>query len=215
MKLYDKKEILPIVMIVVIALIGFYLYPQLPDLVPSHWGISGEIDGWMPKVFAVYFFPALILFIYLLLSFLPLMDPLKVNIEMFSRSYFWFKVVLVLFLSSLYLMSLYAGLGYEVNVGRFVTLGIAALFAVIGYIMPQIKKNYTFGIRLPWTLHSEEVWVKTHKFGGKLFIALAVLMAAASFLPGVWTFGILLGGVFFMLVVLVIYSYMEYRNEKN
>lgn len=212
MKLYDKKEILPIVLIIIVAAIGFYLYPQLPDLVPSHWGINGEIDGWMSSTFAVYFFPGLILFLYLLLSFLPLMDPLKTNIEMFSHSYFWFKTVLVLFLSSLYLVTLYAGLGYEVNVGRFVTLGVAVLFAMIGYIMPRIKKNYTIGIRLPWTLHSETVWTKTHKFGGKLFVALAVLIAAAAFLPGFYTFVTLLAGIVLMLAALVAYSYMEYRK---
>lgn len=214
MKLYDKKEILPIALIIIVAAIGFYLYPQLPNLVPSHWGVNGEINGWMSSTFAVYFFPGLILFLYLLLSFLPLMDPLKANIEMFSHLYFWFKTVLVLFLSSLYLMTLYVGLGYEVNVGRFVSLGIAVLFALIGYIMPQIKKNYTFGIRLPWTLHSEEVWVKTHELGGKMFIALAVLIAAAAFLPGFYTFVTLLAGVVLMLVVLVAYSYIEYRKTK-
>ncbi|MDD2753397.1 MAG: SdpI family protein [Candidatus Portnoybacteria bacterium] len=214
MKLYDKKEILPIVLILIVAAIGFYLYPQLPDLVPSHWGINGEINGWMSSAFAVYFFPGLILFLYLLLSFVPLMDPLKANIEMFSHSYFWFKVVLVLFLSLLYLITLYTGLGYDVNVQLFVMIGIAVLFAMIGYIMPQIKKNYTIGIRLPWTLHSEAVWTKTHKFGGRLFIVFAVVAAVASFLPSAWAFGILIAGIFLLLAVLVAYSYMEYRKIK-
>lgn len=212
MKLYDQKEILPIVLIIIITAIGAYLYPQLPELVPSHWGINGEIDGWMSRNFAVFFFPSLIMVLYLLMSFLPLMDPHKSNIESFAGWYFWFKVAFVFFMGSLYLMTLCAGLGYKVNVGRYVTLGIAVLFAFIGLALPKMKKNYMIGIRLPWTLHSETVWNKTHKFGGRLFLALAVIVAIASFLPGAWTFGVLLGGIFLLLAILVWYSYSEYRK---
>jgi len=211
MKLYDKKEILPIVLILVILAIGWYFYPQLPDLVPSHWNVYGEIDGWMSKTFAVYFFPGLILFLYLLLSVVPLMDPLKVNIELFAHLYFWFKVVFVLFMGALYLMTIYAGLGNYVDVGRYVMWGVAALFLLLGLMMPKIKKNYTIGIRLPWTLHSEAVWNKTHQFGGKLFIALATLMAVVSFIKGVYAFWILIGGILVMLVALTGYSYWQWR----
>jgi len=109
-------------------------------------------------------------------------------------------------------MTLYAGLGYEINVGRYVMWGIAFLFFFIGLMLPEIKKNYTIGIRLPWTLHSEIVWDKTHKFGGRLFIALSVLILLASFLSGVYAFTILIGGIFLMLVILIAYSYMEYRR---
>lgn len=212
MKLYDKKEVLPIVLILIIMAVGLFLYPQLPERVPSHWGINGEVNGWSSRTFAVFFFPALILGIYLLMSFLPLMDPYRANIEKFAKWYFWFKVAFLVFFGALYLMTLWAGLGYEINVGRYVTLGVAALFAVIGLVLPKMKKNYMIGIRLPWTLHSEIVWDKTHKFGGQLFLGLAVLVALASFLPGVWTFGTLLVGIFLLLLILIWYSYQEYRK---
>jgi uncharacterized membrane protein len=139
------------------------------------------------------------------------MDPLKANIELFSHLYFWFKVVFVLFMASLYILTIYAGLGHQVDVGRYVILGIAVLFFFIGLMMPKIKKNYTIGIRLPWTLHSEAVWDKTHQFGGKLFIALAILMAIIYFFPGPWAFGILIGAIILLLAVLVWYSYHEWR----
>ena len=212
MKLYDKKEVLPVILILIVSAIGAYLYPQLPDLVPSHWGINGEINGWVSRGFAVFFFLALILGLYLLMSFLPLMDPHRSNIESFANWYFWFKVAFVVFMGSLYLMTLYAGLGYEVNVGRFVTLGIAALFAFIGLALPKMKKNYMIGIRLPWTLHSETVWNRTHKFGGRLFLALAIIIVLASFLPAAWTFGTLMVGIFLLLAILVWYSYREYKK---
>ncbi|MBU2036958.1 DUF1648 domain-containing protein [Patescibacteria group bacterium] len=212
MKLYDKKEVLPIVLILIIAAVGVYLYPQLPELMPNHWNINGEVDGWASRSFAVFFFPGLIAFCYILMSFLPLMDPHRSNIESFADWYFWFKVAFIVFMGAIYLMTLRAGLGYEVNVGRYVTLGVALLFAFIGLALPKMKKNYMIGIRLPWTLYSEVVWDKTHKLGGQLFLALATIVALASFLPGAWTFGILMVGIFLLLAILVWYSYAQYKK---
>ncbi len=216
MKLYDKKEALPIALIVIIAIAGWYFYPLLPDLIPSHWNVYGEVDGWMNKSFAIWFFPVLIAALYALLSVVPVMDPLRANIRLFSHLYFWFKVVFVLFMGSLYLMTIWAGLGHELNVGQLVMWGVAILFFFLGLMMPQIKKNYTIGIRLPWTLHSEKVWDKTHKFGGQLFVALAILMVLVSFLKGACAFWILIGGIILLMLTLVIYSYWEYRKiEKS
>jgi uncharacterized membrane protein len=91
-------------------------------------------------------------------------------------------------------------------------LGIAVLFALIGVALPKMRKNYMIGIRLPWTLHSEVVWRKTHEFGGKLFLALALVAAIAAFLPGAWAFWLLLGGIIMLLIILVWYSYREYKK---
>jgi uncharacterized membrane protein len=99
-----------------------------------------------------------------------------------------------------------------VDIGRFVSWGIGILFLFIGWMMPRVKKNYTIGIRLPWTLHSQVVWDKTHKLGGQLFMTLAGILLLASFLPGVFTFWILMGGILLVMIILVAYSYLEYRK---
>lgn len=211
MKLYAQKEILPILLILAVFAFGLYFWSQLPERIPSHWNIQGEIDGWSSRNFAVFFFPVLMAGLYLLLSFLPLMDPLRGNIESFASFYFWFKVIFILFLASLYFITIYTGLGHQVNIGRYVMWGIAVLFFYIGLLLPKTKRNYTIGIRLPWTLHSEMVWDKTHQFGGKAFIGLAVLTAVAGFLPGPDAFRVLISGIILMLVILIWYSYREYR----
>ena len=102
-------------------------------------------------------------------------------------------------------------LGHQINIGCFVIVSLAILFFFIGLMTPKIKKNYTIGIRLPWTMHSEIVWDKTHRFGGRLFIALAILMAVISFLPGLYAFWILIGAMILFLAILIWYSYREWR----
>jgi uncharacterized membrane protein len=216
MKLYSKKEIFPILLILAIFAVGLYFWPQLPDRVPSHWNAYGQIDGWSSKTFAILFFPALIAGLYLLLSFVPLMDPLKINIELFSHFYFWFKTVFILFFGAVFFLTIYAGLGHALDIGRFILPGIAILFFFLGLFMPKIRKNYTIGIRLPWTLHSEIVWDKTHKLGGKLFIALAIIIVLSSFLPAPYPYSVLISGIIVLLAILIWYSYREWKKiEKN
>lgn len=214
MKLFSRWEIIPIFIILAVMALAVFLYPQLPDQIPSHWNISGDIDAWASKNFAVFFFPALIIAVYALMSGLVYLDPMRKNIESFSFLYFWMKTGLVLFLSFIYAITLLVGMGYEINVARMIILGIAALFLLFGLVMPGVKRNYMVGIRLPWTLHSEKVWDKTHNLGGKLFIALGIIMAAAYFLPVIYSFWILIGGMVLMLAIITVYSYLEYKKEK-
>ena len=36
---------------------GVILWNQLPEQIPSHWNMNGEVDGWSSKPFAVFGMP--------------------------------------------------------------------------------------------------------------------------------------------------------------
>ena len=97
MKMFTKKEILPIALIVFAVLISLLSYSDLPELVPSHWNAQGQVDGWSSRDFTVFFFPGLAIGIYVLMILLPFIDPLRRNYPKFAWPYFWFRTVLVLF----------------------------------------------------------------------------------------------------------------------
>ena len=59
----------------------------------------------------------------------------------------------------------------HISVGKIVTLAIGVLFMFIGNIMPKIKSNFYLGIKTPWTLSDEEIWLRTHRFAGKTMFA--------------------------------------------
>lgn len=67
--------------------------------------------------------------------------------------------------------SIYANaVGIAVDIG-FVANGIVGLlFILIGNYMPKCKQNYTTGIKVPWTLHSQENWNRTHRLAGWVWI---------------------------------------------
>jgi len=47
--LENVTEVLAVLGIIVNALILYYYWPALPDVIPTHFGISGEADGWGSK----------------------------------------------------------------------------------------------------------------------------------------------------------------------
>ncbi|MFH1192425.1 MAG: SdpI family protein [bacterium] len=181
-KLVTKKEVIPIIIILIVGLATLAFYPCLPLKVPSHWNAAGKIDGYMSKNILVIFFPSLILGIYLLMVGLPFIDPLRKNIEKSREAYFWLCVILIVFYSLIYLYSLYAGINSEnAFPARYFMLSIFGLLMIsIGSLLPKFKRNYFVGIRTPWTLHSEEVWDLTHQRARKLFTGAGIILILST-----------------------------------
>ncbi|MCI9162182.1 MAG: SdpI family protein [Lachnospiraceae bacterium] len=44
------------------------------------------------------------------------------------------------------------------------------------YYLPKIQSNFYIGIKTPRTLSSDIVWRKTHRLGGKLYVACGILI---------------------------------------
>ena len=52
-----KRDWPLLTVLVLLFLLGAYFYPQLPERVPSHWNIRGEVDGYSSKFFAAFGLP--------------------------------------------------------------------------------------------------------------------------------------------------------------
>lgn len=188
-----QKEQWAVILIIINFLASIYFFSNFPDSVPVHWNLAGQPDGWSNKTFAAFFFPGLILFLYLLLLYLPLFDPFKKRYEEFSTAYQSIRLSLVTLFTLLYLASSYNGLGYNVPIAKIVPLSIGLLFMVIGNLLPKVKKNWFVGIRTPWTLANEEIWNKTHRLGGKIFFLSGLLMILGILFDPkiyIWIFGL-------------------------
>lgn len=211
MKIITRKESLPIALIILAFIVGIFLFPDLPERIPSHWNVQGEIDAWSSKGFGVFFFPSITLGIYLLMTLIPLIDPLRRNYPKFVIPYFWFRTLFVLFFVLIYFYTLWAAFGANLNINYFIVPTISILFFLIGVFLPKIRKNYFVGIRTPWTIHSERVWDKTHQFGGKLFMV-AGAIALASILFPKYTFLVFMVAILSAAFGSIVYSYFIFRK---
>ena len=188
--------------------IGLLLWNQLPEQIPSHWNIHGEVDGWSSKAFAVFFFPALLMAIHWVCVFASCADPKAKNYHpKMIRLVLWICPVLSLLLNSM----VYAtALGYQLSVEIIMPLLVGLMFIIVGNLLPKCRQSYTMGIKLPWTLASEENWNKTHRFGGKVWTVGGVIIMATAFLGSFW---LLIATMVVMVAAPTIYSYCLYRKQ--
>ncbi len=185
-------------------------YPGLPDPMPTHWNIHGQVDGWMSKFWGAFLFPIVMTAIWLVFLVLPRISPRGFEMEPFARAWGILKVAvlgLLLFMGVLVLRAAKAN-GSLSQAAMFASIGV--LFVVIGNLLGKITRNFFVGIRTPWTLASEEVWYRTHRLAGKCFVAAGLFVIATSVLHlGVWPIFVSIG-----LAALwpVAYSYVIYRK---
>lgn len=188
------------------------IWTGLPQEVPLHWNLQGEIDRWGSKseLLLVPFFTTLL--VYVLFTLVPLIDPKKRIADM-GTTYDRLKLAIVATMSVLALGLLYMS-GVESRISPvFVFFIIGLLFSVLGGFMKSIKPNYFIGIRTPWTLESPEVWEKTHKLGGVLFMMGGLVICALAALARTETvLQVTIGMGLGIALLLIIYSYLVYRR---
>lgn len=206
--------IYPLVIVAVSALIGFYLSPLMPDLMASHWGVNGQVDGYMTKNSGLYFMPALSLFMYFLFRFLPYTDPYRKNFLEFEHYYHQFIMVIFSFLFYVYLLTLFWNLGYRFNMIQFLSPAFAIIYYYAGILSANARRNWFVGIRTPWTLSSDIVWKKTHLIGSKLFKLTAILSLFGILFPQLALYLVLLP-VLASTVFVFVYSYWEFRAQST
>ena len=202
-------KILLITSIVILLpiLAGLILWDQLPEQMPFHWDISGEVDDWVSKPVAVFVMPVVLLAFHWLCMLGTAADPKKAqHQEKVLHLIFWMIPVLSVVLHA---FTYATALGGEIPMDVFMSVFLGLIFTIIGNYLPKCKQNYTIGIKIPWTLNSEENWNKTHRFAGRLWVVCGIGMMVSGFVGGFWVF-------FLIALVMVfapgIYSYVLHRK---
>lgn len=211
---YTRKEWLMLIMVLASILMAGWFYPQLPDVVASHWNAEGQVNGYLDKGIATFMLPVMMLFLAALFFIIPRIDPLKENIEKFRDAYEEMVIVILAFLLFIYLQMMLWNIGIQVSMALTVPFAIGLLFIYMGFLLQKAKRNWFIGIRTPWTLSSDVVWDKTHKIGGRLFKVLGLMFILSIFLGGL-AFYVIIVSVLVVTAYLFYYSYVEYEKEKK
>lgn len=217
MKKEFTKEIIVWAISIVPLIYATLIWEQLPERIPTHWNLYGEVDGYSNKkggALLLFCFPLLI---QVLMKYLPILDPKKENYARFGSSYYKLRLLITLFFSFLGVSVLYITLKNRPELFTdFMGLSISLLFAGIGNYIGTIKPNYFTGIRTPWTLSNEENWIKTHRFTGKIWFWGGVLMVISCLFTAssVQSF-ILAIGILILVIVPIAYSYYLFWQKSN
>ena len=210
MKFKDMPK-LPLLFIVAMFAIGAWLYPSLPEQIPTHWGPSGEIDAWSAKSFmSVFSQPLMATGLYVLFWLMPFLDPKRGNLIASKQVYRLILELVTGLFTVLYIATLAAAFNTALPVDRIVTVAIGVMFIVLGNYMGRVKRNWTMGVRYSWTLSDDTVWLKTNRLGGRLFMLAGVLGIIGAAFPPPWNFLMLIGPALLLLPVTYVYSWRLY-----
>ncbi|MCX8189863.1 MAG: SdpI family protein [Candidatus Diapherotrites archaeon] len=213
----DNFWLLIFLILVSFFVLSAYFFPYLPDKMPIHWNIKGEVDGYMQKEFALMIMPLSSFIIVLLLAYLPKIDPLKENYSFFMPYFKGFVIVIILFFLYIHIILLSFGLGYKININQLLLMALSLLFIYLSFLLKKSKRNWFIGIRTPWTLSSDTVWEKTHRLGSFLFLFQGAILLFAAIFANMAP-EIILASVFSIIIsiaLLFIYSYFLYSKEQK
>ena len=194
-------------------LVGLILWNRLPERMATHWGINGQVDGYGSLPFVVFGLPLIMLAGHWVCILATTLDPKNKGRNQKPLTMVLWIIPIVSNLCGAVQYSL--ALGTDFSPSTLLIAGVGLLFLVIGNYLPKCRQNNTVGIRVSWTLSSEENWNATHRFSGPVWVIGGVVMMFAAFLPE----GVAIAVMFLTMLVLVIapiaYSYRYYRTQKN
>lgn len=190
-------------------------WPHLPAMVPTHWNLQGQADGFSPRVHLFLFGPGIMAVVMLSTWLLPWLSPRRFEVDTFSGTYRQVMLMVFLLIAFIQEFMLWSAFGHPVSSGRALIGGVCLFIALIGNLMGKVRRNFFIGVRTPWTLASERVWNATHRFAGKTMVAGGLLGLALSILGlESWPIFALLGGALAPVVYsLVVYKQLERRGE--
>ena len=164
---FNKSLILTSLICLFPILVGILLYDKLPSEIPIHFDFTGTADNYASKNIAVFLLPLFLVFINILAHLGIDSDPKKQNTPNIMKNIGkWIAPLIAIFIVP---TTFLVAIGIEIKITLIATIFISILFIIIGNYLPKCKQNYTVGIKVPWTLNSEENWNKTHRFSGFLF----------------------------------------------
>jgi len=205
-----RANVLCWIFIAITGATAAFLYPSLPEQIPTHWNFEGEVDDYTAKPWGVIIMPLAAVSVFVIMKLIPLISPKGFRTDQFTGVLNIFMVALVGFMSGVGLLVLLEASGRDVHINEMIYAGIGLLLIVMGNYLGKLRKNFFLGVRTPWTLASDEVWSRTHRLSGWLFVLIGFFLFIQAFIrfPAQWV----IGAIVVVALVPIIYSYVLYRQ---
>jgi uncharacterized membrane protein len=207
----NSRIALALCVLVMLAVSSYavYSYRLLPETIPIHWNASGTIDGYGSRS-TILMWPFLALLPVIFLVALPWLSPKNFTIDSFRATFNNIMVVVSVMMGYLSAVIIYTTLNPQWDMIKPMFAGIMLFTGLMGNLMGKVQRNFFVGIRTPWTLASDKVWVATHRLGARLMFGAGIL-GALLVIAGAPPVPVL---VAFMIAILypVLYSLLLYKK---
>ena len=215
MKQFNRYHFVDLIIILIPFVYLAIIWGNLPEQVPIHWNVEGEIDNYGGKEMLIIAPILMPLLTYLIFLFAPMIDPKK-RLDSNNKKYKTFKLLITGLMSLLAVFVIYSSNNSGKFDNAFITVIFGILFLILGNYIKTLKPNYFIGIRTPWTLENENVWRKTHKTASILWFVGGLAIIGFSFiLPTKINITVFISITIPISIIPIIHSYFIYRGEKQ
>ena len=208
------KEFLPGSALIVLMLIMNMIYgDNLPDQVPVHFGLDGTPDRWEDKGVFLYMLPLIMAGVMFVVSLLLRFSP-----KIWSMPNARGILGMLYFGCAILISGIHIGILMDPEIGAtfhtIFSLAAALFLVMVGNLLGKSERNFFIGIRLPWTIASDDNWSATHRLAGRLMVLtgvalLALSLASPSLTATIWA-------LVLPLLVACFYSFYYYwTKERN
>ena len=203
-------------------IITFIVLPMLPDKIPAHYGIDGNVTRFGSK-YETLILPVITVamgFFWLLME--NIISRNKENGSQSVKVLFWGNIIVTAIFTVFTILFLNLSYAEAKNINdvdfdfmKISAVCLSAGWILIGNLLPKFRQNWWAGIRTPWTLKSEITWYKTHRFGGRLIFTGGIISALLCLFVfnGMTGFIFSLASVISEALLIIIYSYIVYKKE--
>jgi uncharacterized membrane protein len=207
------------VLLTVLSLgVPLYLYYGRPDLlreqIPTHYNAAGEVDKVTPREEILpqwLILPCLMVGFTVLMRLLPWLSPEGFKVDSFRDTFFFLMAVAAALFFYIQLLLVLGGVeGVSLDTTRWLLGGLSLFFSVLGNRLGKVRRNFWMGVRTPWTLANETVWIQTHRLTAWLWVPGGVVLSILGFTgASVWLW---LAGLLGMTLSPVLYSLWLYKR---
>ncbi|MCQ1537453.1 DUF1648 domain-containing protein [Methanocalculus taiwanensis] len=206
----ETHRIATLIIIAASLILAALIYPAAPEQIPTHWNLGGEPDAWSDTAFGLAIIPAILVITALLFG--AMLKYIGSGDTKTRRATGWFIVLIIALLFGIQIFQAISILGYPVDPALFFPILFALFYLGLSFLLPRVtKRNTMMGIRTPWTMKSEEVWVRTHQRSARVLQVASGLTLFGIFYPDHLFLFIIIPAILAM-VWLVIISYLEFKN---
>ena len=201
-------------MVIFVCCVSAWYYTRLPDIVPTHWTADGKINSYGSKWIPILIMPLTVILVMVLAVILPMVSPKQYEIQKFQGAFDEIMLIVMGFMTYLHLVIMEATANPKIELGKWLVGGILIFFAWMGNMLGKTRRNFFMGIRTPWTLASDKVWIATHRMAGKLMV-IGGLGGVLGMLLGIPPFPCMIGALILLFypVIYSLFIYKKYERE--
>ncbi|MBL8514169.1 MAG: SdpI family protein [Betaproteobacteria bacterium] len=160
-----------------------WVYPHLPARIPTRFGITGQPEQFGPREMVFAIGPGLMACTLVLFALIDRFAARALGVASFRKTYLELMLISVAMTGYFAACVVVGSLRPGFDTARALFAGAGLLFVLGGNLMGRVKRNWVFGIRLPWTLAGDAVWNATQRFAARAMV-LAGLVAIGAALAG-------------------------------